>query len=66
MEIQFPTDAQLLAYADDLQLVATGPNCHVNAQSALDSIEKACRELGLKVNPDKSKALQLNRLNAYH
>lgn len=44
MEIQFPTDAQLLAYADDLQLVATGPNRHVNAQSALDSIEKACRD----------------------
>lgn len=30
MEIQFPTDVQLLAYADDLQLVATGPNRHIN------------------------------------
>lgn len=27
MEIPFPADAQLLAYADDIQLVATGSNC---------------------------------------
>jgi len=66
MTIQFPANVHLLAYADDIQLVATGPNRHINAQSALDTIEAKSKELGLKVNPDKSKALQVNRIVAYH
>ncbi|XP_027224934.2 uncharacterized protein [Penaeus vannamei] len=66
MTIPFPANVHLLAYADDIQLLATGPNRHVNAQSALDAIESKSKELGLKVNPDKSKALQVNRIVAYH
>lgn len=66
MTIHFPENVHLLTYADDIQLVATGPNRHINAQSALDAIEAKSKELGLKVNPDKSKALQVNRIVAYH
>lgn len=59
MEIPFPADVHLLAYADDIPLVATGRNLHVNAQSALNSLKATCRELGLKVNNEKLKELQL-------
>ncbi|XP_063590245.1 uncharacterized protein LOC134767129 [Penaeus indicus] len=64
VDIPFPSDVQLLAYADDIQLVATGPNRHINAQTSLDLLENKCRELGLKVNSDKSKALQIRRVSA--
>lgn len=55
MDITFPDKVQLLAYADDIQLVATGPHRYVDAQSAL----------GLKVNPNKSKALQIKCLGIH-
>ncbi|XP_063615273.1 uncharacterized protein LOC134788316 [Penaeus indicus] len=64
VDIPFPSDVQLLAYADDIQLVATGQNRHINAQTSLDLLENKCRELGLKVNSDKSKALQIRRISA--
>ena len=44
----------LLAYADDLQLIATGPRRKANMQHALTIIERKCAELALKINPAKS------------
>lgn len=42
MEIPFPANVHLLAYANDIQLVVTGMNRHIKAQSAHDSIESKC------------------------
>jgi len=61
VEIPFPNNTHLLAYADDLQLVVTGRNRYVNAQLALNLLESTCKELGLKINSNKTKALQIRR-----
>nr|XP_027234054.1 uncharacterized protein LOC113825424 [Penaeus vannamei] len=51
----------LFAYADDLQLISTGTTRIVRAQQALDLIVDKCHTLGLKLNPEKNRALQVRR-----
>ena len=54
-------DVTLLSYADDLALIATGRGNRVaKAQASLDTITAACRELGLKVSSEKSRAMAIN------
>ena len=61
LSLRFRTGVRLLAYADDLQLVAIGPNKKGNTQHALSLIEAKCTELALKINIEKSKAVHLGR-----
>ena len=50
----------LLSYADDLALVATGVGDRVaRAQAGLDAVTRACKELGLKVSAEKSRAMTI-------
>ncbi|ROT63132.1 hypothetical protein C7M84_019001 [Penaeus vannamei] len=42
-------------------LSCIGRNRYVNAQLALNLLESTCKELGLKINSNKTKALQLRR-----
>ena len=67
VSLPFRQGVTLLAYADDLQLIATGPNRRHNAQHALELIEKKCAELALKINPQKSKVVPFSaRIPDYH
>lgn len=54
-----PQNAHLFAYADDLQLIATGQARLPNMQQALDLLDNRCKGLGLKINPNKTQGLQI-------
>lgn len=56
-----PLDVHILAYADDIQIISTGNFRLIHTQQALDSIYPRCKDLGLKINSNKTKALQLRR-----
>ncbi|KAK8385622.1 hypothetical protein O3P69_016418 [Scylla paramamosain] len=53
----FERGVRLLCYADDLQLIVQGALRHAKTQRALRRLEDACMELGLKINPKKTKAI---------
>ena len=58
--VRLPThrNVTLFSYADDLALIATGKGNRVaRTQAALDTVTAACKELGLKVSAEKSKAM---------
>lgn len=57
VSIDFERGVKLLCYADDLQLISQGNAKHRKAQAALLKIEQMCTELGLKINPLKTKAM---------
>lgn len=58
ISIPLPANTHLLAYADDLQLIAIGRNRYVHSQMALDQLRKKCQFLGLMINSNKTRALQ--------
>ena len=49
----------LLCYTDDITLITYGGNYYHKAQKTLDLIYRKCRELELKVNPHKTRALSI-------
>ena len=59
--MDFEKDVKLLCYADDLQLISQGYNKLQKAQRALQQIEEKCIELGLKINPLKTKAMAIKQ-----
>lgn len=56
----FKSNIKLFAYADDLQLVATGSSRFLNAHSQ-DMIASKCNLLGIKINPTKTAALFISQ-----
>lgn len=58
--IELGQGAKLFCYADDIQLTVRGNNKLKKAQAALSKIEKACQDLGLKINASKTKAMAIN------
>ena len=65
VSLLFPEGVNLLSYADDLVLVVSpGRSNKIQlAQRALDQIATKCEELGLKISPDKTKAIFFNDAN---
>ncbi|KAG0718417.1 putative RNA-directed DNA polymerase from transposon BS [Chionoecetes opilio] len=60
VSLPFREGVALLSYADDLVLVVTGRDDRiVRAQQALDLVSEKCRELGLKISAEKSKAMTI-------
>ncbi|KAG0705396.1 putative protein in type-1 retrotransposable element R1DM [Chionoecetes opilio] len=57
ISLPLPPGTKLLCYADDLALYCTGPAHAQRAQNLLTDITTKCRELGLKLNVAKSKAM---------
>ena len=58
VELPLHRQVTLLSYADDLALVCAGRGNRVaRAQVALDAVTEACKELGLKVSAEKSRAM---------
>ena len=55
--LPLPRGCHLITYADDITLVATGPFHRLNCQQSLTRLDRRCRELGLKLNLNKSKAM---------
>jgi len=61
LSVQTPPNSHLMAYADDIQLITTGSARLINAQHTLDIIAARCKELGLKINSGKTRAMQVRR-----
>ncbi|ROT74181.1 hypothetical protein C7M84_007333 [Penaeus vannamei] len=57
--IPLSQNTHLFAYANDLQLIATGQARFPNIQQALDLLDNRCKCLGLKINPNKTQGLQI-------
>lgn len=57
LTLPLPRCSSLIVYADDITLVCTGGRHRADAQRCLSLIEAKCRELGLKLNLDKTKAM---------
>lgn len=51
----------ILAYADNIQVISAGRYRLTNAQQTLDTVFSKCKDFGLKINTNKTKALQLKR-----
>ena len=67
LSLPFRTGIHLLAYADDLQLIATGPHKWANVQHALTLLEGKCADIALKINPAKSKVVPVGmNIPNYH
>nr|XP_027223264.1 uncharacterized protein LOC113815373 [Penaeus vannamei] len=66
VNLPFRNNTTLLSYADDLQLITTGPHQLLHAQHALDLITQACTSLGLKINPSKSSGLNIGPSRPFH
>ncbi|KAK3894923.1 hypothetical protein Pcinc_001334 [Petrolisthes cinctipes] len=60
VSINLGQGTKLFCCLDDIQLTVRGNNKLRKAQSALSKIQKACQELGLKVNARKTKAMAVN------
>ena len=59
--------AELLSYADDLAIVVRGRTKAFNkAQKALEVVQLKCRSLGLKISPEKTKAISYHRKAPLH
>ena len=57
LTLPLPGHSSLLVYADDITLVCTGRNHQTNAQRSLTLLSAKVRELGLKLNLNKTKAM---------
>ncbi|MPC49105.1 hypothetical protein E2C01_042900 [Portunus trituberculatus] len=64
LELSLPQGCELITYADDITHVCTGRRHHANSQRDLDIIAIGCRELGLKLNGNKTKAMTFGGPNA--
>lgn len=56
---QLPDQTQVISYADDLAIVVGKNGALRKAKTALQIVERKCRELGLKVSDSKTKAMFL-------
>ena len=52
-----PQNVEILSYADDIAIIATGPNAFANIQEALNSVASAIDKLGLKISLTKTTAI---------
>ena len=57
LTLPLPRSSSLIVYADDITLVCTGGNNRADAQRCLSMLDAKCRELGLKLNLNKTKAM---------
>ncbi|XP_045117656.1 uncharacterized protein LOC123508188 [Portunus trituberculatus] len=57
LHLPLPRDCKIITYADDITLICTGPNHRSQSQRCLTLLDGKCRELGLKLNLNKSKAM---------
>ena len=48
---------KILCYADDIAVITTGSRHVSRAQTAINAVATKCRELGLKINTDKTKTI---------
>ena len=55
-KLPLPRNVKIFIFADDITVVVTGNNQLIDAQEALNTIERECRRLGLKINSTKTKA----------
>ena len=55
-KLALPRNVKIFIFADDITVVVTGNNQLMDAQEALNTIERECRRLGLKINPTKTKS----------
>ena len=56
-KLELPRNVRIFIYADDITVVCSGCYKLLDAQTVLNRIAAECRRLGLKVNPDKTKAM---------
>ena len=56
-KLALPRNVKIFVFTDDITVVVTGNNQLIDAQEALNIIERECRRLGLKINPSKTKAM---------
>ena len=56
-KLGLPRNVKIFIFADDITVVVTGNNQLMDAQEALNTIERECHRLGLKINPTKTKAM---------
>ena len=56
-KLALPRNVKIFIFVDDITVVVTGNNQLIDAQEALNTIERECRCLGLKINPIKTKAM---------
>ena len=52
----YPNGVQVCSYADDLVMTSTGPHAYKNLSKALGLLDETCKDLGLKISVDKTKA----------
>lgn len=57
---QLPPCVNAYSYADDLAFIATGPNALKNIHITMNIISQKTQQLGLKISPEKSKAMALH------
>ena len=57
VEINLPRQVQALSYADDIALIATGPQAFTLLQASLNRLSAKLQCLGLKISTDKTKAI---------
>ena len=55
-KLALPRNEKIFVFADDITVVVTGNNQLIDTQEALNTIERECRRLGLKINPTNTKA----------
>ena len=56
-KLTLPNNVDIFIYADDVCIVARGSHKFNNLQKALDSITHKSKELGLKINTNKTKVI---------
>ena len=57
-KLALPRNVKIFNFADAItEVVVTGNNQLMDPQEALNTIERECRRLGLKINPTKTKAM---------
>ena len=56
-KLMLPKNVKIFIFADDITVVVTGNNQLMDAQEALNTIERECCCLGLKINPTKTQAM---------
>ena len=58
-QLNLPNCVDIFIYADDITLVSRGAHRHSNMQKSLNLLGTKCKELGLKVNANKTKAMAI-------
>ena len=62
-KLALPRNVKIFIFADDITVVVTGNNQLMDAQEALNIIEREFRCLGLKINPTKTKAMAVKDMD---